>query len=395
MLKWVWLTLPVGIAMVAGILILSQLNGEEFSSSEFSIVFTTLFVLGVSLLIISRRTGNLIGWILLGAAFSFFTTQFVTEWARFALLTRPGALPFGQAAAWISLWIWVVMIFFLYILLPLFFPTGRLVSPRWRPVLWLTGIGLFFIILAFGLIPGPMEELEPLPNPLGLETIAPFIEEIQIFSTLFFLLLIGLASLSVLIRFRQSKGDERAQLKWFLFASSLLFVNAFRGITTDLFGLFPPLPRTLEDWIFALNVILIGLAIGLAILKYRLYEIDVIIRRTLIYGTLTAFLALVYFGSVLVIQSLVPAVTGQNSQIAIVLSTLIIAALFSPLRRWIQSAIDRRFYRRQYNAEKIIASFHETMQNEVDPGQIADRLMVVVQETMQPEQVSIWLSDRR
>jgi hypothetical protein len=393
--SWIWVSLPLGAALLAGVFILSRLNGEPPASSEISIAFTTLFVLAVAAWIVAHREDNATGWILLAGSMSLFITQFITEWAQYTLLTEPGALPFGNAAAWISLWIWVVMIFILYIWLPLLFPTGRPISPGWRRVLGLTGLGLVLLILTFGLKPGPMEELEPARNPLGFDALAPFYPALEVFSTLVFLFLIGLALLSVVARYRHSQGDERAQMKWFLFAVSLLFVNAFRGITTDLFELFPPIPRALEDWIFAGNIILIALSIAVAILKYRLYDIDVIIRRTLIYGTLTSSLALVYFGSILLLQSMVPALIGGNSQIAIVLSTLFIAALFTPLRRRIQTIIDRRFYRRKYDAEKIIASFYTAMQDPVDPDQVAERLLKVVQQTMQPEQVSIWISGKR
>jgi hypothetical protein len=381
-------------ALFAGIFILSRLNGAVHSSSDYSIAFAMLVVLAVALFIVVRRPQNAVGWILLAGSFSMYFTQLITLWARFTLVTQPGALPLGMAAAWASLWVWAVMMYFLFILLPLLFPTGRPISAKWRPVVWLTGFGMVVLILAFGLAPGPMEDLEPLRNPLGLEVMAPFIGVIEVLSSLILLLLIGLALLSVLVRYRLSRGEERAQMKWFLFAAAFLFANAFRGITTDLFGLFPPVPRVLEDWVISLNIILIAVAIGVAILKYRLYEIDVIIRRTLIYGSITVILALVYYASVLLMQGLIPSVTGQNSQIAIVLSTLVIAALFTPLRRRIQTIIDRRFYRSKYNAEGILSSFSARLQDEVDPDQISGRLIAVVEETLQPEQVSIWLSDR-
>jgi hypothetical protein len=391
--KLVWITLFIGVSLVAGIRVLSVLNGEEFSSSDLSLAFATLSVQVIALFIVSRRADNVVGWLLLAGSLGMLLSEFTTQYAHYALSIQPGALPLGLLAAWTSTWIWSVMVFAFFILLPLLFPTGRPLSNKWRIVLWFALAELAFAFLTFGLAPGLIEDLEQVRNPLGWEALAPVYEVIEITSTLGFLALIGLALLSVAIRFRLSRGDERAQMKWFLFATSILFLNAFRGITTDLFGLFPPLPQGVEDGIFALNMVLIALAIGVAVLKYRLYDIDVIIRRTLLYGSLTAILALVYFASVLLIQSLIPSLTGQNSQVAIVLSTLFIAALFSPLRLRVQSAIDRRFYRGKYDAEKIIASFSAELQDQVDPGQVTERLISIVQETMQPEDVSIWLPD--
>ena len=213
--RLVWVVLPLGITLMVGTLILSRRNGVVPTSSEVSIIaFANLSMLAVALLIASRRPHNAVGWILLAGSLSMLLTQFITQWARFTLLTQPGALPLGLAAAWVSLWIWVLMIFFLFILLPLLFPTGRPLSSKWRVVLWLTGLGLLVVILTFGLAPGPMEELEPARNPLGLEVLAPIYASIEVFSTLIFLLLIGLALVSVVIRYRVSKGDERAQMKW-------------------------------------------------------------------------------------------------------------------------------------------------------------------------------------
>jgi hypothetical protein len=182
----------------------------------------------------------------------------------------------------------------------------------------------------------------------------------------------------------------RAQIKWFFYAVSLLLVWVFYGVGSGL-GIFPVLPSWISSTIFGLLVALLSVAIGIAILKYRLYDIDLIIRRTLVYSALTATLGLVYFGGVVLLQSIFRAVGGQQSAIAIVVSTLTIAVLFTPLRRRIQNGIDRRFYRQKYDAEKVIARFSTILRDEVDLEKLSSALLAAVEETMQPERASLWL----
>jgi hypothetical protein len=196
------------------------------------------------------------------------------------------------------------------------------------------------------------------------------------------------AVISLFVRFRRSRGDERQQIKWFASAAalSLVWIIVFGQST-----------RGLPEAIVALSSLLVipsvPIATGIAILRYRLYDIDLIINRTLVYGSLTVMLALLYFGGVSGIQALFGALTGQEEQpqLAIVVSTLIIAALFNPLRRRIQAFIDRRFYRRKYDARKTLEAFSAKLRDETDLDALSDDLVGVVRETMQPTHVSVWL----
>jgi hypothetical protein len=189
-----------------------------------------------------------------------------------------------------------------------------------------------------------------------------------------------LVSMALLSEF--AKADERQQLKWFAYAAGLLVVFF---VANDF--LFP----LVGDLLFLVGIALLPISVGIAILRHRLFDIDVIIRRTLVYGVLTAALALVYFGSVVLLQQLFRVLTGQTSQLAIVVSTLAIAAVFNPLRRRVQEVIDRRFYRRKYDAARTLAAFSATVRDEVDLDRLTAELLRMVEETMQPEHVSLWL----
>jgi hypothetical protein len=202
-------------------------------------------------------------------------------------------------------------------------------------------------------------------------------------------MLVGLgAVISVFVRFRRSRGDERQQIKWFASAAalSLVWIIVFGQST-----------RGLPEVIVALSSLLvipsIPIATGIAILRYRLYDIDVLINRTLVYGSLTLMLALIYFGGVATTQAIFGALTGQEEQpqLAVVVSTLVIAALFMPLRRRIQSFIDRRFYRRKYDASKTLEAFSAKLRDETDLDRLGEDLMDVIKETIQPSHISLWL----
>jgi hypothetical protein len=219
-------------------------------------------------------------------------------------------------------------------------------------------------------------------NPIGIEGFGYF-EDSPVFGVLTGLLFVSIvgAIASVVVRFRRSRGVERQQMKWFVYAVALIPL-----IPTDGF-----LPGIISS--VALGVVLIALptAIGIAVLKYRLYNIDVLINRTLVYGSLTATLVTVYVGSIVILQTAFRSLTGQDSQLAIVASTLAIAALFNPLRRRVQAFVDRRFYRRKYDAAKTLAAFSARLRDETDLAELNEELIAVVRETMQPAHVSLWL----
>jgi hypothetical protein len=232
-----------------------------------------------------------------------------------------------------------------------------------------------------------------LPNPLGVKVLpADFsFEMIEAPWSMTLVSTAALCVLSVLIRYRRSGVVEREQLKWFLSACAFFIATyATNGLTS--IGKDQDPPSWAGVWA-NLAFILLPVSIGIAILRYRLYDIDIIIRKTLVYSVLTALLALIYFGGVVLVQQLTRSITGESSDVAIVVSTLVIAALFFPLRRRVQSTIDRRFYRRKYDAAKTLAAFGVTARDEVELDRLTAELLNVVNETMQPASVSLWLKD--
>ena len=265
-------------------------------------------------------------------------------------------------------------------LFPLF-PHRRLLSPRWRPVAWLAA-GLTVVAVVFFAL-APWDLLDPgVParNPFGIEGLRDL--GVAVATPVFVIgiptVLLSLTSL--VLRFRRSRGEERQQLKWFVYAG-VLSVGAVL------------LPSAASSFLQLLVLPLLPVAAGIAILRYRLYDIDIVINRTLVYGALTASLAAVYFGGVTATQAIFRALTGQEEQpqIAIVISTLVIAALFMPLRRRIHGFIDRRSYRSKYDARKTLEAFSAKLRDETDLDALNAALVGVVRETMQPAHVSLWL----
>jgi len=237
------------------------------------------------------------------------------------------------------------------------------------------------------LSPGPISVgLGPIRNPLGVESLPSFIKVVErVVNTLLFA-----AVISLFIRLRRARDLERQQIKWFVYATALTICG---GILT-----YPVSEAIGSQWLkwigfvpFIVGVMAIPISMGIAILRYRLYEIDILINRTLVYGALTAILAVVYFGGIVLLQGVFVALTGERSTLAVVASTLAIAALFIPMRRRVQGFVDRRFYRRKYDAAKTLEAFSVKLRDETDLDALSDDLVGVVRETMQPAHVSLWL----
>jgi hypothetical protein len=273
------------------------------------------------------------------------------------------------------------------VFLPLLFPDGHPPSHRWRPVGWLGGLSIGLTVVSSTIL------LWPERGPAlvtGDENPSHVVNVLVGFIAVPMLFVAGLgAVISLFVRFRRTRGDERQQIKWFVSAAALTLV----WITV--FGQYSPL--VLPEAIVALSSLLvipsIPLATGIAILRYRLYDIDRIINRTLVYGSLTLMLALLYFGGVTATQALFQTLTGQANlpQLAVVVSTLVIAALFNLLRQRVQGLVDRRFYRKKYDARKTLEAFSAKLRDETDLEALNNDLVGVVRETMQPAHVSLWL----
>src|ERR671921_147797 len=332
---------------------------------------------------------NPIGWLFCTVGLFAAVRVFCAEYAIATLLAEPGSWPSallgGEALAWVSSWVWVVH-FGPFIFLALLFPDGRLPSPRWRPFASLVALVVLGGAVAVALWPGTAARFDSVTSPLGIEVAANVINPIE--TILYALALTAAASL--LVRLIRSKGIERQQVKWFAFAVGMLAVS-----TTLAYVVSEAMDALWLGWISSVLVIasLVSLpvAMSIAILRYRLYQIDSLINRTLVYASLTAVLALVYFCAIVVLDRLLILLTGQESTLAVVASTLLIAALFTPLRRRIQSFMDRSFYRRKYDARKTLEAFSVQLRNETDLDALSDELVSLVRETMQPEHASLWL----
>ncbi len=349
----------------------------------------SLVVVDVSVgaILASRRPENPVGWLLCLSGVAISTSSFASQYAIYALLAQPNLLPAGEALAWIAAWQLPIMIG-LAVFYTLLFPTGRLPSSRWRWLAWL--IAAF---VAVGAITASLSSdahlgsLGPIRNPLGVEGFS------EIYKAVLYTgapLLHGAAALSVFMRLRRATGVERQQIKWFAYAAAFLAV----GIIFNVIHLAIDAPRWVEragQAIFTAAGACVPISIGIAILRYRLYDIDRLINRTLVYGALTATLVAVYFGGVTVLQTLLRELTGQESQLAVVASTLAIAALFNPLRRGVQTFVDRRFYRRKYDAARTLETFGTTLRDETDLDRLGEEMVSVVRESMQPEHAGLWL----
>ena len=352
----------------------------------------------VGALIASRRPENPIGWLCLVDGLLWTTTNML-DYHSLYVMASPGSVPFPVGLAGVNHWLWVPTVGLLGTYVFLLFPDGRLPSKRWRPLAWLSGVVIASGSLGFMLSPGPLDMPRGIRNPFGLEA-APWVA-VAAYAILPLLPLCMLASaLSLVMRYRRSRGDVRQQIKWIAFAASLVALTYLIAIVALFihpseiwFAAGLPLWLDLIEYAALLSITSVPIAIGFAVLKYRLYDIDIIINRTLVYGSLTATLLAVYFGGVATIQAVFRFLTGQEQQpqLAVVVSTLAIAALFNPVRRRIQSFIDRRFYRSKYDARKTLEAFSARLRDETDLQALDRELVGVVRETMQPAHVSLWL----
>jgi hypothetical protein len=391
-----WTTCLLCVTLTAASLVLAFLNGRtlgEFFVEENIVMIATLTVAFsvVGAMIASHRPGNSIGWIFCAAAFFQVLAIFGDEYATYALITRPGSLTLGAEMSWLTEWIWAPGLGLILVFLPLLFPDGRPPSRRWRWVAWLGGVSIVMIVVLAMVILWSERGTQLLRDPVSDEAGPAWILALLGGAVAFPLMLVaGLAAvISLFVRFRRARGDERQQIKWFATASALTLGCVFALQTLNNMQ-----NSLLEAGLATVALILvpsIPVATGGAILRYRLYDIDRLINRALVYGLLTAMLAVVYLGSVVALQSVLRALMGQESTLAIVASTLAIAAMFNPLRRRIQAFIDRSFYRRKYDARKTLEAFSAKLRDETDLEALNNELVGVVRETMQPAHVSLWL----
>jgi hypothetical protein len=354
-------------------------------STLAAIVFSTVGA------VIAPRTPphNPIGWLFCAVGLLFAVTHFSAEYAIYTLLGAPGSpLPGAEAAAWVASWLWIPQLGSV-VFVVLLFPDSRLPSRGWRWFAWLSVLLVLMGAVLSAISPGPISVgLGPIRNPLGVESLPSFIKVVErVVNALLFA-----AVISLFIRLRHARELVRQQIKWFVYAIALTICG---GILT--YPVSEAIGSLWLKWIgfvpFIAGVMAIPISMGIAILRYRLYDIDILINRTLVYGALTALLVAVYFGGVTATQTILHALTAQEEQpqLAIVISTLVIAALFNPLRGRVQGFVDRRFYRNKYDAAKTLEAFSVKLRDETDLDALSGELVGVVKETMQPAHVSLWL----
>ena len=390
---WIICALCLGLATVD--LVLVALNSSHpniripepwIGHTVSAVAFST-----VGAVVGSRRPENPIGWLFCAIGIFAAIVLLSSEYAAYVLLAQPDSLPGGLAMVWIRAWVWVPYVG-LFVLLFLVFPEGW---PQSRALRWFTSLVLF--VIAYGTIlaalsPGPIDAIGgAVDNPLGMKALRGVGTNSAVGPLESVLYALGIvAAASLFGRMRRARGVQRQQLKWFAYATVVLVGGVVLGFTVS--------EATGVQWLGEIGFVLrmVGLtglpiAIGIAVLRYRLYNIDRIINRTLVYGSLTATLLALYFGGIVVLQRIFVLLTGEKSTVAVVASTLLIAALFTPLRRRIQSGIDRRFYRSKYDAARTLEAFSVKLREETDLEALNDDLVGVVRETMQPAHVSLWL----
>ena len=386
-----WSLAALSVIMFMAAIALHVLARSLDSAGEWSALGAVGQVLGflpflafplVGALVASRRPRNWVGWILLADGL-LWTFGSVLDSYRIYGLARPGSVPFQVAVHALSQWLWVPAVGLFAVYLILLFPDGRLPSRRWRPLAWFSGAVMVLLSAGIG-------------KPFGLEQY-PWVRDAFPVVLALLPLCILASAVSLVLRYLRAGSEVREQIKWVAFAA--LFVGVQFVIDVGASVLLVPTTASGREppWLALLDqvgfIMFAGvpIAVGIAVLKYRLYDIDVIINRALVYGSLTATLVALYFGGIVVLQRLFVALTGQQSTLAVVASTLAIAALFNPLRRRIQGIVDRRFYRRKYDASKTLEAFSAKLRDATDLESLSGDLKAVVGETMQPAHVSLWL----
>jgi hypothetical protein len=380
---WIaWALLTAWTASVVALVVLSVANGsfqrQPFADTVGLLLAFAAFT-GVGALVVAHRPGNAIGWVFSAIGLLAVTGAMAEEYAGYAVRTHPGHLPLGVVAGWFSSWAWFPTVALVVIFTPLLFPDGRPPSPAWRPVAWLAVAGTAAAVALAAVQPTiELDDGHVVDNPIGVAGIPD--PEDSILNLLLGLLVVA-AVVSLVVRFRRSQGDERLQLKWFTYAAALLPLILLGDL----------LPDAASSVLFAVGISLLPVGAGIAILRYRLYEIDRLINRTLVYGLLTALLAGVYGGLVVLLGRLFGELGGRPPSWAVAGATLAVAALFQPARRRIQQAVDRRFNRRRYDAARTVEAFSARLRDQVDLATLSTELLAVVNQTVQPTSAALWL----
>jgi hypothetical protein len=338
----------------------------------------------VGLAIAYRQSHNHVAWIFLAAGVCGAGWELSKAYAVYAIVNRGGRIPGGEWAAWIAQWLWLPMLGAMLLFMPLFFPDGRLLSRRWRPVAWYGGFATALFVLAVALEPGwLLVEGTYVRNPTSPFRDGAFsFADVQPWGNAVLLPATIVTLGALVLRFRRSRGAERQQMKWLAYASAVVV-----AVT-----LLVPVLQTEKPYqiVGVLIINAIPLAVGIAILRYRLYDIDLLINRTLVYGATSAAIAATFSVGLVALQPLLRALTAGND-LAVAAATLVSFALFQPLRGRVQDAVDRRFGRSRYDAARTLDSFADRLRDEVDLDALHADLIGAVRQTMGPVHTSLWL----
>lgn len=328
-----------------------------------------------------RRPGNRVGWTLLAGGLCLQTWIFSTRYAAYGLIVEPGSLPGSELAAWVTEWIVLPGFGFAFMMLLLIFPNGHLPSPRWRPVAWFVVVAITVATFTWATTPGPNSAFDQLDNPVGLEI--PGIDS----GLGWLLILLGVlaAAVSLIVRYVRSKGLERRQIQWLAYAGALMFLAL---LTVTIGSEFEPI-QAVSGVLFLIGIAALPAAVGMAILRYRLYEIERLINRTLVYTIVVGLLAAFYALLVVGIPALLP--PNENGDLIVAGVTLATAFLFNPLRKWVQAMVDRRFYRSRYDARQVADQFAARLRDQVDLELLIADWLGVIHETVKPEAAGVWV----
>jgi hypothetical protein len=383
----------MALSMVLGLLAIPIIQGHAMSEAAADpivivfLVFVLAFV-SVGALVATKRPGNPLGWVMLAAGIAYSVAGISTAWVEeFVDPGMQNSLP-ASYLGWVSSWMWAIGPFISGTYLLLLFPDGHLPSPRWRPVARAIGVGIVMVVVEIAFKPGPMDIDAPveISNPLGIGAMGTPIGILGGIGAAIAFAGILLSVASLFARYRRAAVQTRMQIRWLAFAAAaaVLFVTGGAAIE----AVVGSDATDLNNIIVTVSLTTLPISIGVAILRHRLYDIDRIINKTIVYALVTWSLVAVYAGTVFVAGSVA---VGGDDNLTVAAATLVAAAVFRPVLRRVQGFVDRHFYRHKYDAQKTIDAFGSRLREETDLDELTDDLVAVVQTTMQPSHVSVWL----
>ncbi|HEX5147482.1 MAG TPA: hypothetical protein VFW02_00275 [Candidatus Limnocylindrales bacterium] len=374
---------PILLAVSLSVIPADPRDGWAFWA--YTAVIATWGIAGA--LITTRRRANAVGWLLWIIGVAMTASLLGQAWATISLLYHGGSLPGTVAGVWLT-WLFLPALTLALLMTPLIFPDGRLPSGRWTPVAAVVLVAFATLSLGTILRPGPLESAVPADNPTGVDGLAGAAQMVIDVSSLVLVACLPLSVAAAVTRFRRGTTVERQQLKWFGSATGLAAAALIGAVLL-------PEPFGTTSWkLMTVSLGLVPVAIGIAILRYRLYEIDRLVSRTLSYALVTALLATVFVGTNLVLQSAVVSVTGATT-LTTAVSTLVVASLFQPVRRRVQVPIDRRFNRTRVDGERVVQAFAGQLRDQVDLDRLRGAVVAAADDAVAPTGASLWLRGAR